>query len=293
MEIGLLISGNLGLIILKELIESKHSLSFVFSDSGSEEIIKTCVNYKIPCFRGNPRNHRAKDFLEKIPTPKLLLSVNYLFIIEDDVIAKTESYAVNIHGSLLPKFRGRTPHVWAIINGEKQTGITGHIITKSCDEGDIIYQEIVSIGDDDTGYQILRKFNNRYPVIVHRIISKIEKNEVKLIPQNDNEATYFGKRTQTDGLINWNWQKERIKNWVRAQANPYPGAFTFYERNKIIIHKIEFCDKGFHYNDINGKILSVDGGLIVKTPNGAVKIIECSWDHSLDFIAGKIFNNGY
>ena len=293
MELGLLLSGNLGLLVLKDLLNNKHKVRFVFTDFASIEIIKTCRENNIPCFKGNPRNNKAESFLKQVEPPQLLLSVNYLYIVEKDVISKTTGLAVNIHGSLLPKYRGRTPHVWAIINNEKQTGITAHLITKNCDEGDILYQEVILIEDEVTGFDVLNKFIERYPLIVKKVISIIESRNIKLNPQDNSKATYFGKRTPTDGLIDWNWQKERIRNWVRAQAKPYPGAFTFYKGKKIIINGIQFSDFGFHQNDINGKIISIENELVVKTPNGAIKIVEFVSETNLSFEIGVILNEKY
>ncbi|MEO8762217.1 MAG: formyltransferase family protein [Bacteroidia bacterium] len=290
MELGLLVSGNLGLIVLMDMLKNKHKVLYVFTDFNSVEISNACDNNNIACFKGNPRNNRAADFLSKVNSPQLLLSVNYLFIVEQDIISKTTEFAVNIHGALLPTYRGRTPHIWAIINNEKQTGITAHLITAGCDEGDILYQEVLPINESETGNDLLKKFNARYPIIVEKIISIIENGNVELKKQDNFKATYFEKRTPSDGLINWNWQKERIKNWVRAQANPYPGSFTFYNGEKIIIHKIEFSELGFHQNDKNGKIISVSDDLIVKTSNGAVKIVDFEIEKNLYFKLGDILD---
>ena len=97
--------------------------------------------------------------------------------------------------------------------------------------------------------------------------------------QDISKATYFGKRTPEDGQINWDWQKERIRNWVRAQANPYPGAFTFLNDNKIIINKIEYSDLGFQDTMDNGLVVAViDGTPYVKTQNGVVKLVDFETD---------------
>ena len=90
------------------------------------------------------------------------------------------------------------------------------------------------------------------------------------------------------GKINWDWHNERIRNWVRAQANPYPGAFTFFDNNKIIIDKISFSKIGFNSELPNGTIIQVKPKLIVKTSNGAV-IIELLRDNDVEFIQNKIF----
>jgi len=276
MTIGLLISGNLGNVILNQLILNQEvKLLFVFTDFKSSSIIETCRKNDIQLFLGNPRNGKSSSFLTEIQDPDLLLSVNYLFIVEKDIISKALKYAINIHGSLLPMYRGRTPHVWAIINNEKITGITAHIIEEGCDEGDIVLQKEIPILDSYTGQDLLSIFNEVYPVIVNEIIEKIKTNTVKLIKQDNSKATFFEKRTADDGKISFDWQKERIYNWVRAQANPYPGAFCYLKSAKIIIHKVIFSDYGYKQEMINGLVVKVeDTSFFVKTQNGVIQIVN-------------------
>jgi methionyl-tRNA formyltransferase len=267
MSLGVLVSGYLGCIVLKHLFK-RHKVNFVMTDKKSTSIIEFCKINKLEIFVANPRNGVAFEFLssQKI---EVLLSVNYLFLIEKDLIELPSKIAFNIHGSLLPKYRGRTPHVWAIINNETQTGVTAHLIDEGCDTGDIIEQVIVKIDKDDSGNDLLQKYNNLYVPLLDSVLTKIETDTLRLIVQNNNLATYFGKRTPQDGKIDWNWHRERIMNWVRAQSFPYPGAFTFYNDEKIVIDNIEFTDDGFSQETPNGTILSVLP-TIIKTPNGAV-----------------------
>jgi methionyl-tRNA formyltransferase len=273
-KIGLPISGKLGYQMLME-IASKYETVCVLTDSNSMDIISYCRDKNIPVFTGNPRKNKEKllHFLNKHPRPDLFFSINYLFILEREIFEFPRKGSLNIHGSLLPKYRGRTPHVWAVINGEKETGITVHKIDEGVDTGDILLQKKIPVGDEDTGNDILMKFMNEYPSLIMESIELIGQNKAVFRKQDDDKATYFGKRTPDDGLINWDWSKERIRNWVRAQARPYPGAFTFVDGTKIIIHKIEFSGKGFHYEMPNGLILD-EKEFIIKTVNGAVKIVD-------------------
>ena len=267
---GILVSGTLGLSCL-EFINNISCICYVFTDTKSKDVVNFCLKNNIPCFIGNPRNDKAVDFIKKYPTD-VLLSINYLFIINSDLIQLPRKYAINFHGSLLPKYRGRTPHIWSIINNEKETGITAHIITEECDKGEIVHQDKIKILPDTTGGSILEQFIKLYPVIIQKVISMIENDQIVLVKQDETKATWFGKRTPEDGEINWNWQKERIYNWVRAQSNPYPGAFTYYKNSKVIIHKIEYSDMGFDFEQENGTILLGGSRPIIKTPNGAVKL---------------------
>ena len=156
MKIGLLASGKLGYSALKHLV-AKEQLVFVLTNIDSKEIIQYCKKSDIPVYIGNPRNGRVKEFLKDMEI-EVLISINYLFLIDENLIQLPRKLAFNIHGSLLPKYRGRTPHVWAIINNEKVTGVTAHVIDSGCDTGDIIEQIEVSIDSKDTGADILNKY---------------------------------------------------------------------------------------------------------------------------------------
>lgn len=271
MKIAFLASGNLGYKTIKTLLESVKP-TFIATDSGSQDIVHLATQKAIPVFKGNPRNGRLAEFMKSFRID-ILLSINYLFLLDPDVISKAK-YTLNLHGSLLPKYRGRSPHVWAIINNEKYTGVTAHFIDENCDTGDIVMQKEIAIPSKATGADLLKLFEDIYPHIVKDIIYNIKYNKLTKLKQDHSKATYYGKRTPEDGNINWDWQKERIYNWIKAQAYPYPGAFTKFEGNKIVIDKINFSDQGYEYSDPNGLILKQYPNVIVKTPNGAIKLLE-------------------
>ena len=271
MNLALFVSGGLGFKLFNHLNESKYSIRCVFTDSKSEKIIEKANDNLLPIFIGNPRNSSALKFIDAYEID-IILSVNYLFLIERSLFSKAK-LAVNIHGSLLPKYRGRTPHVWAIINNERKTGITAHLIDDGCDTGDILKQKEVFIEKNDTGADILKRFSTLYVPLVDDILKDVEHGRVSPLPQNDIKATFFGKRTPDDGRINWGWQKERIRNWVRAQAYPYPGAFTYFQgkEEKVVIDEVVFSDIGFNQTDHNGLIVSLNP-VCVKTPNGVLEL---------------------
>lgn len=271
MKIGILTSGNLGYQVTKELL-SNCSPVFLATDSRSESLKKLANEFKIPAFIGNPRNGMLLEFLNALEVkPDIILSINYLFLLDEELVDRLP-ISINFHGSLLPKYRGRTPHVWAIINNEEITGVTAHLIDKNCDTGAIVKQQKININPSETGADILGKFKIIYPKFVKEIIKDFKNDAIELISQDDSKATYFGKRTPEDGQINWNWQKERIYNWIRAQAAPYPGAYTMINDEKIIIDKVKYSDIGFLNEDPNGLILEIDSYPIVKCPNGAIQL---------------------
>lgn len=174
-SVCLLVFGGLGFTLLKHIaLKNNCVIHSVFTDKKSDGIIDFCKEKNIAYFAGNPRGGVTAGFRNSLSTrPDVILSVNYLFLIEEDLIFYPTLYAVNVHGSLLPKYRGRTPHVWAIINNEKKTGITAHLITSECDKGAVIAQKEIPILDSDTGGSILKKYNEVYPVLIDDVIEKI------------------------------------------------------------------------------------------------------------------------
>ncbi|TXD83957.1 methionyl-tRNA formyltransferase [Subsaximicrobium wynnwilliamsii] len=288
LRIGVLCSGNLGLDTLSKIVKEQ-SVSFVLTDNNSSDIIEFCETHNIPYYAGNPRNGKASDFIKTFSVD-VIASINYLFLIEADIIQHANLLTFNIHGSLLPKYRGRTPHVWAIINGETKAGITAHVIDAGCDTGKIIHQIEVPIEIEDTGANMLLKYAELYYPLVERVLEDLSSNQLKLITQDEDEASFYGKRTPADGEIDWNWPKETIRNWVRAQAYPYPGAFTFYGRDKIIIDKISFSEEIIDNSQPNGTLVKVKPKTLVKTKNGAVQL-ETIRPENCTFAEGKLFSN--
>jgi methionyl-tRNA formyltransferase len=144
MKFGVLASGNLGLVSLKKCI-SLFKIDFVATDSASAGVINFALDNNILLFKGNPRDGKLISFLNdnkiKVDT---IFSINYLFLL-DKTFLESHPFCINFHGSLLPKYRGRTPHVWSIINNEKLTGITAHLMDENCDTGSIILQKEIFI----------------------------------------------------------------------------------------------------------------------------------------------------
>lgn len=273
-------SGNLGLIVLKQLVEKGIDIACVFTNKHSDEIVDYAEEVGLKAFVGNPREGKGLAWIKENGVEfDNILSINYLFILEGDILRQAKNAAVNFHGSLLPRYRGRTPHVWAIINGEKEAGITAHLMNEECDDGDIVKQLVVPIEYEDTGADVLAKYNAIYPGLVMSVVEDLEAGELKHTKQDVTKATYFGKRTPEDGEINWDWQKERIRNWVRAQANPYPGAFTFINGHKIIINKVTFVDKGFIDTMSNGLVVDIENNTpFIKTQNGVIALVDYKTD---------------
>ena len=289
LTLGVLCSGGLGIDTLAK-IAKEHSVKFVLTDSASQEIIDFSTKNQIPFYAGNPRKNIGYHFIKNISVD-VIASINYLFLIEKDIINHSKFLTFNIHGSLLPKYRGRTPHVWAIINGETEAGITAHVIDESCDTGKIIHQIMVPITSNDTGATMLERYAREYYPLVEKVLNAIESNTLTLIVQNEEEATYFGKRTPDDGEIDWNRNAVDLRNWIRAQANPYPGAFTYYGNQKIIIDKVSLYKEDLDISRYAiGEIIDVHPKVLVKCKNGVI-VLDVIRTENGTFAKGKTFGN--
>lgn len=275
MKIALLVSGDLGFIVLKKIIPN-YKVEFVMTDKNSNHIKNFCQKNKIPLYEGNPRGSLSEIFYKKFSID-LIFSINYLYLIDENLIKYPNKFSINIHGSLLPKYRGRTPHVWSIINGETKTGITVHLIENECDAGDIIYQEELSIKSEDTGGSILNKFKMRYPEIVLDVLKNINTDNIQRLKQDHKKATYFPKRSPDDGKIDLSLNSKDICNWVRAQAYPYPGAFLFFEGDKVVLDKVMKTDMSFDKNLINGTIIKLNP-LLFKVNDAILKVEKIRFD---------------
>ena len=177
-------------------------------------------------------------------SPDLILAIGWYFMIPDQMIKIAAKGAVGIHGSLLPKYRGNAPFVWAIINGEKETGVSLFYFEKGVDEGDIIAQQKFPIEENDTIKEVLEKAKIASVKILLDNLQPLADGTATRIVQDNSNATIFPKRTPADGLIDWNWDHTRIKNFIRAQTRPYPGAFTQINNKKIIIWDADIDDLG-------------------------------------------------
>ena len=277
-------SASYGYTVVKALFNKGLDIACILTNKKSEDIITLAEQKGTPYFAGNPREGKAFEWIKQQGLVfDNILSVNYLFILEGDVLSLAKKYAVNIHGSLLPRYRGRTPTVWAVINGENEVGVTAHLMNELCDDGDIIKQEVLTIGPEETAGQVDDRFFEMYPGFVASVVDDMESGNMQTKKQDTSRATYFGRRTPDMGEINWDWQKERIHNWVRAQAQPwFPGAFTYNGEDKIINNRISFSDLGFNYEQEDGLVIAVENGKpIVKTPNGAVRLEEIVYEGEL------------
>jgi len=170
-------------------------------------------------------------------SPSLLVVIGWYHLIPLKVRALAPLGAVGVHWSLLPRYRGGSPLVWAIINGETETGASLFYLESKVDAGPIVAQEKVSIGEREEIDQLIAKLNLVSGRIVSEHIPKILAGTAAAQAQDESAATFFPPRSPSDGRIDWRWPSRRIYNFIRAQTLPYPCAFSEYHGRTIKIVK--------------------------------------------------------
>ena len=188
-----------------------------------------------------------------------------------------DSELINCHAGKLPFYRGRNILNWALINDEKEFGITVHYVDKGIDTGDIILQRTYPITDDDTYATLLERAYTGCADILYEAIKKLQAGTAKVIPQEeiDSVGFYCGMRQAGDEILDWNQSSRDVFNFVRAICPPGPAARTFLNAREMRINKVREI-KGAHvYKNIPGQVLGkTEQGFIVKTQDTMVEVVD-------------------
>ena len=184
-----------------------------------------------------PDDPNVPAFVEEIRRvrPDLVFSFYYRRLLSPAILAIPRLGAINLHGSLLPKYRGRAPLNWVLVHGESTTGVTLHHMDAQADHGDIIAQRVVPIAVEDTAPILSQKLVAAARALLAEMYPLIVASRAPRIPQDHSAATIFGRRTPADGLIDWSRSAWQICNLIRAVTRPFPGAFTFLEGRRVFL----------------------------------------------------------
>ena len=233
--------------------------------------------HSVPVF--TPDSVNTPEWIERIAAlkPDLILSVYYRNMISSKVLALAPLGAFNMHGSLLPRFRGRAPINWAILHGEPRIGMTLHRMVKSADAGAIVDQEGVDIGPRDTAEQAFRKVLPCARAVLARQMDALLEGVARETPQDDSKASYFGGRKPEDGRINWTQTSRQIFNLIRAVTDPYPGAFTDVGSSRLMVWWAETDSPAVQGKTGKpGELLSLSP-LVIATGDGALELTRTEW----------------
>lgn len=224
---------NVGVRCLSVLLDQGLQVALVVThrDNPNETIWFDSVE-KLACSRDlpviKPEDANAPAVLAQIKAlaPDFLFSFYYRNMLGPGLLALPRRGAYNMHGSLLPKYRGRVPVNWAVIMGERETGATLHEMVVKPDAGGIVDQEAVPIGPEDTSAEVFARVTEAAERVLARALPGLVAGTARITPQELSQGSYYGGRKPEDGRIDWSKSAREVHNLVRGVAPPYPGAFT-------------------------------------------------------------------
>ncbi|MBZ6388986.1 bifunctional UDP-4-amino-4-deoxy-L-arabinose formyltransferase/UDP-glucuronic acid oxidase ArnA [Pantoea dispersa] len=276
---------EMGCAGITALLNAGYKISAIFThaDTSPEShafpsVARLAAEQGIPVYAPEDANHPL--WVDRIRTmqPDFIFSFYYRALLSDTILNCARVGAFNLHGSLLPKYRGRAPLNWVLVNGETETGVTLHRMVKRADAGDIVAQQRVAIDPQDNALTLHRKLVACAGQLMEGALPPMKRGEIAATPQNDAEATVVGRRTPEDGRINWELPAAKVNNLVRAVTDPWPGAFAYAGTVKFVVWK------GRVHQDAPsakpGTVLSVEPFLIA-CGEGALEVVTGQSDNGV------------
>jgi methionyl-tRNA formyltransferase len=231
-----------GYRLLDALLASRHEVPLVVTHPASEHeyeaiwrdsVAQLAGQHDIPVLlRNYPNDDEVVSRLQELK-PDIMVAANWRTWIAPRVFGIPRHGALNVHDSLLPQYGGFAPLNWALINGEQQVGVTAHLMNEELDRGDIVLQHSVQVEPKDTVTDLFHKTVALFGPMTLEALDLIESGRSDWMKQDPEKASFFHKRSIEDSRIDWTWPARDIVNLVRAQADPYPNAFTFYNGERI------------------------------------------------------------
>ena len=270
---------NIGCEGIRALLRNGFEIAAIFThaDDPSEatwfdSVAELAVEQDIPVYAPEDVNHpiwvnRIRDL-----APDIIFSFYFRQLLSREILDIPVRGALNLHGSLLPAYRGRCPVNWVLVNGEKETGLTLHYMTTEPDTGDIVAREKVAITPKDTALALHTKLLPVTAGLLDRTLPLIKAGSAPRIPQDSLQASYFGGRRPEDGEINWSLSAESVCNLVRAVTRPYPGAFSHTGNRKVLFWRVSTVP-GTPRKGAPGTVIST-APLVIACGRDAVQI-EC------------------
>lgn len=267
---------------LEAIIKSGHEVVLVVTQPDKPKgrsgalsfppVKESAISYEIPVFQ--PRKVREEENIEYLRTfePDIIVVAAFGQILPKAILDMPKYGCINVHASLLPKYRGAAPIQWSVINGDEVTGVTIQRMDVGIDTGDIIAKEELTIAKDETGGSLFDKLAVLGAKLCVETIGKIEKGEATYVPQNHEEATHVGMIEKEFGNIDWNKSAVEIERLIRG-LNPWPSAFTKLEGKTFKIWKAKVVSELSEYEP--GCIISVTkNSMEVSTGKGVLSLLE-------------------
>lgn len=209
--------------------KSEHAYEKIWSDS----VADLAEEHGVPVLiRNRPDDEELFEAL-KAADPDIIVANNWRTWIPPRIFGLPRNGTLNIHDSLLPKYAGFSPLIWALINGEREVGVTAHMMNDELDAGDIVQQETVEVGPRDTTTDLFHKTCDLIAPVTVNALARIAAGETEFTKQDRSQASFFHKRADIDSRIDWSWPAEVLERLVRAQSAPYPSAYTFHKGKRL------------------------------------------------------------
>lgn len=235
--------------------------------------------YDIPVIM--PTEAELPALAERLTTiaPDFIFSFYYRYMLSSKITEAATRGALNIHGSLLPRYRGRAPVNWAVLNGESETGASLHYMTAKPDAGDLVGQQAVPILLNDTAVDVMTKVTCAAELCLDDALPGVMKNSAPRRPLDLSMGSYFGRRRPEDGRVDWRRSAWDVHNLIRAVAPPYPGAFTILDDKSLSLLRSHFRDEPARHS-VSSAVLYLEGGAIyIDCPDGKrLRLLEAEWD---------------
>jgi methionyl-tRNA formyltransferase len=232
---------------------SEHSYKAIFSQS-VEDLAR---DHGIPVHLTERVDAETIDLVKRAEPDVIVVNSWYTWM-PPELYNLPPHGTLNLHDSLLPRFTGFSPVLWALISGESEFGLTVHRMDAGLDTGDILIQHALPIGPTDTGTELVLRAMDLIPGALRDALSALESGTAVWRPQNKAERTYFHKRSERDSLIDWNWRAEDLARFVRALSEPYPRAFTFYRGQRVELLGARVSEA--RYGGTPGRVIAQEGG---------------------------------
>ncbi|MEV6747994.1 methionyl-tRNA formyltransferase [Streptomyces sp. NPDC051080] len=226
---------------LQALLDSEHSVELVVTHPKSEHAYEKIWSDSVADLaeeHGVPvliRNRPDDELFERLKEadPDIIVANNWRTWIPPHIFGLPRHGTLNVHDSLLPKYAGFSPLIWALINGESEVGVTAHMMDDDLDAGDIVRQEAVPVGPTDTATDLFHKTVDLIAPVTIGALGLIAAGQSEFTKQDRSLASFFHKRSAEDIRMDWSWPAEDLERLVRAQSEPYPSAFTFHRGKRL------------------------------------------------------------
>ena len=287
---------------LKAVVEAGHDVKLVVTNPDKpkgrgmkmipsevkEYALEKGLNIEQPLkVRNNP------EFVEKLKNinPDVICVVAYGKIIPKEILDIPRLGCINVHGSLLPKYRGAAPIQWAVLNGDKETGVTTMFMDEGMDTGDMIEKEVVKIGDNETTGELWDRLSIVGANLLVKTLKLLENGEAtrKKQPEKFTVAPMLKKEI---AKIDWeNYSSKEIKDLARG-LNPFMGAFSYLNDKKIKIWKVEIVEEKYDVDPGTVVVSDSKNGLVISTIDGAVSVLDIQGENArrmgiLDYLRGN------